>query len=206
MSALCVAAGGTAVLLGVSRQLVGSVSNGQGGFRYVGSIGPLDTPQSIVAAFVCIANALTAAFGLQGLFGVDAIVNDEGVWPVEVNPRFPASAELYDWARGISTVGLHVAACRWGRLDVPPARTNRLVNGKTIVFADRTVTVGDGLKKLAGTRFADDWPLLCDIPTKGATIRAGEPIVTLFAAEESDSRVVETLRTQAQVVLAALAR
>jgi predicted ATP-grasp superfamily ATP-dependent carboligase len=206
MSALYVATHSAAVLLGVTRQIVGGDGNGQNGFRYSGSIGPLDAPQRIADAFARIGDALAAQFDLRGLFGVDAIVNDGGVWPVEVNPRFPASAELYDWAGGVSTVGLHVAACRGDRLEAPPLPTTRLVYGKAIVFADRTYTVGDGLEKLAGTRIAHDWPLLADIPAKGSTIRTGEPIVTLFAAEQSEPRVLETLRAQTQSVLTALAR
>ena len=205
MSALYVATHGAAVLFGVTRQLIGSDGNGQNGFRYWGSIGPLDAPQRIADAFARDWQRPAAQFDLRGLFGVDAIVNDDGVWPVEVNPRFPASAELYDWAGGVSTVGLHVAACRGDRLEAPPLPTTRLVYGKAIVFADRTYTVGDGLKKLAGTRIAHDWPLLADIPAKGSTISTGEPIVTLFAAEQSEPRVLETLRAQTQSVLTALA-
>ncbi len=41
VSAVFLAAGGSAVLLGVTRQLVGCRWAGATGFRYVGSIGPL---------------------------------------------------------------------------------------------------------------------------------------------------------------------
>ena len=51
---------------------------------------------------------LAKRFSLAGLFGVDAIVNDEGVWTVEINPRYTASMELVEPSLDASLVDLHV--------------------------------------------------------------------------------------------------
>jgi uncharacterized protein len=78
-SAVYVAAAGRAVLLGVTRQLVGETWTGATGFQYCGSIGPLRLTENCQARFAAIGDVLARTFNLNGLFGVDAIVNEQGV-------------------------------------------------------------------------------------------------------------------------------
>ncbi len=204
-AALFVAARRTVELLGVTRQLVGPDWNSAGDFRYSGSIGPLDTSLHVTEAFTRLGKQLAARFGLRGLFGVDAMINPDDVWPVEINPRYTASAELYDWSLGISTVDIHVRACQTDKLAIRAARTARFVCGKAIVFADRATTIDGGLATIAAKRTADGWPALADVPAAGATFRAGDPIVTVLAAENSETLVLDALRRGMDAVRAALA-
>lgn len=78
LAAVYVAAGGQSVLLGVTRQLVGTRWTGAADFRYAGSIGPLPLDEAARALFESIGHALSAAFGLVGLFGVDAVLSEAG--------------------------------------------------------------------------------------------------------------------------------
>jgi predicted ATP-grasp superfamily ATP-dependent carboligase len=193
-SAVFVSAGRTAVLLAITRQLIGADWTGASGFRYCGSIGPLDVEDQLGATFIQIGNTLADRFGLVGLFGVDAIVNQHGVWPVEVNPRYTASMELVDWARGISAVDLHVQACQLGQLPASlPSRSSTIV-GKAIAFADRPLTAGEELAALAGERHAGGWPVVADIPEPGTAIPAGGPIVTLLAEGDDEAQIIARLR------------
>ena len=145
---------------------------------------------------------LSAEFHLAGLFGVDAIVNPQGVWPVEVNPRFPASAELCDWSTGGSVVARHVEACESGQLPATPVRQREGMLGKAIVFARRATTIADdGMPQLESTA-TWEWPAIADIPAPGSQIEAGWPIATVFAqgADADDTlaqlkRQVTALRT-----------
>ncbi len=203
-SALFVASQGVSLLLGVAKQLVGRDLNGSDCFRYSGSIGPLEVPRGTADAFARLGKLLVQRFELRGLFGVDAIINGDGVWPIEVNPRFPASAEIYDWALGISTVDVHVAACLGKDIGIHSARVGRLVCGKSIVFADRATTIGECLTRLSMEQLAECWPAIADIPPAGSEVRAGDPVVTVFAAEENEAEVLDALKRRVAEVRIAI--
>jgi predicted ATP-grasp superfamily ATP-dependent carboligase len=97
-SAVYVAAGGKATLVGATEQLLARDGPAEGAFRYAGSVGPLPLAATCRQIFERIGQALAREFALVGLFGVDAIVAGDRVWPVEVNPRYPASVEVLEWA------------------------------------------------------------------------------------------------------------
>ncbi len=96
-SAVFVAANGRSVLLATTQQLIGITWTGARGFEYAGSIGPLDTSPDQQTQWQRIGHCLASRFGLSGLFGVDAVMTDETIWFVEVNPR------VYGLGRGRRT-------------------------------------------------------------------------------------------------------
>jgi len=168
--------GRRAVVLGISRQLIGDPAFGASGYRYAGSIFPFAAddadPGSVAEQAAAIADAVTAAFGLRGVNGVDFIVRDGELYVLEVNPRYTASMELIERASGLSIFEAHVASL-YGELPIPrpPAPG---AHGKAIVFARRDVVVGDTRSWL--TR--DD---VRDVPFPGERIRRGRPVCTVFA-------------------------
>jgi predicted ATP-grasp superfamily ATP-dependent carboligase len=102
--------------LGVTRQLLGLGWCGMGiratdHFRYCGSIGPLELSPHVSIRFSQLGDAIARAFNLIGLFGIDVVLRDNEIWPIEVNPRFTASIEILERAYEFSAVRLHVAAC-----------------------------------------------------------------------------------------------
>jgi uncharacterized protein len=201
-SAVYVAAAGKAVLLGVTRQLIGAAWTGATGFQYCGSIGPLSLPASSEASFVEIGNVLARAFDLFGLFGVDAIVNEHGAWPVEINPRYTASTELLEWAAGLKTIELHLAACQTGRLPIVAIRPQRQCFGKAILFAAARFVVTPNLNRLFFERNGQEPPAFADIPVAGTVIEAGWPIVTVLIAARDEQEVLRMLQQQAAAVRA----
>lgn len=169
--------GRNAVLLGLTRQLVGDARLGSAGFRYCGNLlassGPALFPQQdrLLQTAAALATSVTGEFGLVGLNGLDFIARGGVPYPVEVNPRFSAAMELIERARGLSMFQLHERACR-GVLPsapVPPRHTF----GKAIVFARRNVTLADTYRWLANASFAD-------VPFPGESIGRGHPICTVF--------------------------
>jgi predicted ATP-grasp superfamily ATP-dependent carboligase len=194
-SAVFVAAGGQAVLLGVTEQIVGDASYQTSEFRYAGSIGPLALGNEQRRLWETIGNRLASAFELVGLFGVDAIVANDTVWPIEVNPRYTASIEIIERGTGIRSIALHAAACRDSALPSPRA-TTKSIHGKAIVYADRELTIRESFALLVEqTSAGQEWPVLGDIPAVGTTIADRHPIVTVFAAGASTAEVRERLRT-----------
>ncbi|REK12259.1 MAG: ATP-grasp domain-containing protein [Planctomycetota bacterium] len=201
-AAVYLAAGGRAVLLGVTRQLVGLDWTGAGGFQYCGSVGPLEPDEAYLEQYTRIGNVLAGEFELTGLFGVDTIVNGEGVWPVEVNPRFPASAEILERATGASVIAWHAAACEEGRLPVPPRHRGRTF-GKAIPFARTRCVTPQLLRDSArpGLAAADE---PADVPRPGTVVEPGWPIVTVFAEGGDEATVIHRLQKRVAAVQAQL--
>jgi predicted ATP-grasp superfamily ATP-dependent carboligase len=196
VAGLFVAAGRQCRLLGVTGQLIGSPWAGGSGFRYVGSVGPLDLPAKVVDQFRQVGNALTDRFGLVGLFGVDAILRDGQVWTVEVNPRYTASVEILERALGIRGVAIHLAACHGQQVPPAPDRRPTVGWGKAILFARRHVKVPAILThKRTRQASAGGYPRLADVPWPGESIRRGAPIATVFACGANRRTIVRRLRT-----------
>src|SRR5262249_19244398 len=112
-----------------------------------------------------------ARFGVRGAFGVDAVWDGRHLWVLEVNPRPPASLELF----GPGSFEAHVQGARGRRVPVAglPARSHAAV--KLVLFADRTVCAPE----------RGWWPagLVRATPRAGETIRRGAPVCTLVSAD-----------------------
>ena len=200
-----VADGRRAVLLGISRQLVGERTFGVAGFRYCGSLlaaggAPLfgAADAALARAALRLASAATDAFGLVGLNGIDFIARAGVPIPIEINPRYCASMELAERALDQPLFALHVRACG-GRLPRMSNRAGaRQVFGKAIVFARRAVRVGDTDRWLAD-------PDVRDVPHAGDRIARGRPVCTVLAAAPTAARCHRLLRRRAAAVYRALA-
>jgi predicted ATP-grasp superfamily ATP-dependent carboligase len=205
-SVVFVAAGGEAVTLGVSRQLIGEAAFGADGYRYCGSIlDAADPTQSgdgaAVTAHACaLARAAAAEFGLIGVNGIDFVVANGVPYPIEINPRWSSSMELVERLLGVSVFGAHAAACeqcalpRFESIDV--TRGSGSV-GKAIVFARNDVIAADT------SRWVDDADIR-DVPHPGEHIRKGDPVCTVLAAAPDTSSCYEALVHRAKHVHAEL--
>jgi predicted ATP-grasp superfamily ATP-dependent carboligase len=117
-SIVFLAAGGRAVPIGMSRQLVGEPAFGATGFKYCGSIlGAAGDVQfardrSLVSAARALADTIANEFGLVGVNGIDFVAHDGVPFAIEVNPRWTASVELVERAYGLPVFAAHAAACR----------------------------------------------------------------------------------------------
>ena len=183
-SIVFVAAGGSAVPLGLTRQLVGERAFGADGFRYCGSIlASGSDPQFIDDARLLdgattLAHDVSRELDLVGVNCIDFIARDGTPVPIEVNPRYSASMELVERAYGVSVFGAHAAACTTGELptfDLAHRRMTGHVMGKAIMFARHDVVCGDT------HRWLDD-ATVRDVPHPGERILAGRPVCTVFAA------------------------
>jgi predicted ATP-grasp superfamily ATP-dependent carboligase len=180
-SIVFVAAGGRAVPLGVSRQLIGDAAFGSEGYRYCGNVlVPAGDPQvgnAIVDAACDLARAVADEFRLVGVNGIDFIVHEGGPYAIEVNPRWTASMELVERAYGVSVFAAHADACTTGALpvfDLARARVGVAARGKAVVFARADMVAGDTRPWLTD-------PTVRDVPRPGERIAAGQPVCTVFA-------------------------
>jgi predicted ATP-grasp superfamily ATP-dependent carboligase len=169
-------------------------------FRYCGNI--VDCRADLIARATTLVDAVTRAFPLVGVGSIDFVSTDDGLCPVEVNPRWSASMELVERSRDVSMFGIHADACARGALpdfDLTrqPAATD--VHGKAIVFAREDIVVGDTQRWLAD-------PSVRDIPREGECIAAGQPICTVFAVGVDDGDCHERLVERAARIYAGVAR
>jgi predicted ATP-grasp superfamily ATP-dependent carboligase len=167
--------GRRAVLLGLAEGLAGDPAFGASGFRYCGSLYPFAPGAVATETLDAVAQAVTRAFGLVGVNGIDFVLQDGEPVILELNPRYSASMELIERRGGPSVFEVHAAACR-GKLPAPrrlPSSATATL-GKAVVWARRDLVAGDTRGWLA----RDD---VRDIPHPGERIRRGHPVCTVFA-------------------------
>lgn len=187
-SVVFVAAGGRAVPLGISRQIVGDGAFGASGYQYCGNIlagaghAHFAPDEALVDAACDLAAVVAREFDLVGLNGIDFIARDGVPYAIEVNPRWCSSMELVERAYNLSVFDAHASACVSGELralDLRAAMRRGPILGKAIVFARREAHVGETAAWLADANVRD-------VPHPGDRIPTGAPVCTVFAAGPTD--------------------
>ncbi|WP_422930902.1 ATP-grasp domain-containing protein [Singulisphaera sp. PoT] len=194
-SAIFVGSEGGCRFLGGTRQLTGRASSD---FAYAGSIGPYPFDDATFETLRRMGEVLQREFGLRGLFGVDFLLNEAGVWPVELNPRYTASVEVLELALGCSFIGEHARAFGTTELTEKLALPSWAYVGKRVLFASRSLVFPEISKTLSSSFDPVGFRELADIPSPGTEIGAGDPILTVFAHGatliECDTRLQAILR------------
>jgi len=194
-------------LLGVSRQLVGEPWCHAPAFGFCGAIRMPwdDLPAPDVARLERFGSILAAA-GLRGVVGVDLVrVDAGGLAVIEVNPRPPASAELVERASGESILATHLASFGLRSPRRPPATGIDTHWSKAILFAPTAIVIDRPLVERLLARAAewtadDGLPSMADLPRPGQTLRAGSPVLTVFARAASAAASLSRLRLRLSVV------
>jgi predicted ATP-grasp superfamily ATP-dependent carboligase len=175
-SAVAIGDGRRAVVLGLTEQL-----HRPRGFGWMGNVFPPRLPAGELAELSgqlrAVCAEVAARFGVRGAFGVDAIWDGRHAWVLEVNPRPPASLELF----GPGCFEAHVRGARG--LDVPAALTAPARAVKLVLYADRDVRAPSPAW----------WPdgLVHDVPHAGEEIKRGAPVCTLISAGATVPELVE---------------
>jgi len=172
VSVSCIAGGGRARAIAVNEQFHREDEDAPFGFS--GSVTPAP-PLPSTARLIDWAERAAAASGCIGSVGVDFVCDEDGVWAIEINPRFQATVDTVELATGVNLFSLHLDACR-DRIPgaMPPARS---VGIRRIIFARRDLVVRSDLASLA--------PGVADIPRVGTEIEAGHAVVSVLARGRS---------------------
>ncbi|HJS07906.1 MAG TPA: ATP-grasp domain-containing protein [Pirellulales bacterium] len=239
VAAVFVAADRAAAILGVTRQLLGgnwraaiapldihghvhkpgvgappliaSATLDESLYRYTGSIGPLLISDDQFRTLERIGSVLTRACGLTGLFGVDAILNEQSVWPVEINPRYTASIEILERASALRTSGrrprrlhsieCHEAACLFRQLPAPLGQSDEIISGKLIYYTPHEVIFSSAAARWAAERnLTRTLPAVADIPASGTLIPRGHPVLTVLGDGPKATSVCDELRQAAETL------
>jgi len=194
-SAVFVANGQRAVLLGLTEQLVGRRAFGATGFGYCGNlVPPRLSPAELTSLFKeteTLVAHLTQTFGLWGLNGLDFIWRQGRTWTIEVNPRPSASVELIQLAYGLPVFEAHVRAFEGALPDfkLRQALERGLAAGKAIFFAPHDVQLGDTSR----------WPAqgIRDVPHPGEQIKRQHPVCTLLTTGATPAACLRRLYSKA---------
>jgi predicted ATP-grasp superfamily ATP-dependent carboligase len=205
VAAVYVADGERSRLLGVTRQLVGQSFLHAAPFHYCGSIGPLLPPEDLRRQLERLGDVLAARCGLRGLFGVDGVLRGGAFWPVEINPRYTASVEVLEHARGLRALAEHAHVFIHGALapakpQAAPLPSPGSFIGKAILFARAALVFpaeGPWQDELRSPTPLYEVPAYADIPAAGQPVEAGRPILTFFARADSAAACEDALRRTA---------
>jgi predicted ATP-grasp superfamily ATP-dependent carboligase len=187
-SAVAIGDGRSAAVLGITEQLHRPSS-----CQWTGNATPPRLPDDeraeLEGRLSSVCTEVARRFGVRGAFGVDAVWDGRHAWVLEVNPRPPASLELF----GPGTFEAHVRGVRGRGLPTagsPPAASCARV--KLVLFADRDIRAPE----------PGWWPanLVRDVPHAGETITRGAPVCTLISATHG----VEEIAALGAQLLAAL--
>jgi predicted ATP-grasp superfamily ATP-dependent carboligase len=210
-------------LLGASRQIIGAPWCRAGDFAWCGGV----AARSGTAADPCrpfleplerFGRELAARFQPRGAVGVDCVATADGrLFVLEVNPRPTASMELHERLGAGSIAGLHVAACDTRACPQPAAtgdhaagmtsRTGPAAWAKAILFAAAPTPITEHLVALirarrdAWTDTDGGWPAISDLPRPDQVIPGRAPVLTVFAAGDTEQEAETLLRSRIAAVV-----
>ncbi|MDD5367797.1 MAG: ATP-grasp domain-containing protein [Anaerolineaceae bacterium] len=172
VSASFVADGKQALLLGLTRQYAGIAELNARRYAWCGNVISGERGR-LWALLEQVANRLAQIFGLVGVNGVDAILQGQVPFLLEVNPRPCGSGELFERSLGVNIFELHVDGCNGKLPSSIPLPVAGVVWGKGILYADQDLEIGE----TGG--WAQDG--IVDVPRSGDHIPAGAPVCSILA-------------------------
>lgn len=150
-------------------------------FVFSGIINACDLKAEQQSQVVGWLKSLVPLFKLKGLNSLDFINDGDCSWLLEINPRPPASMQLYE----ADLFNRHVSACL-GQLT----NIHHKINGYTgtqVVYAQHDIMIPDGFL----------WPENClDLPETGVICRTGQPICSIMSHKKQAHLVMSELQTQ----------
>lgn len=208
-------------LLGLTSQLHGLADAGASGFLHCGSIGPLrrcDIEAECFDLARAAGNAIARLAGVRGLFGIDFVFNPESrrLCTLEVNPRWTASAELYEraipcwplmeWHVDASLPGPRYRLISQSGGSIESMVDSELeqierIHGRIVVYSSERITIrpSDLISNLPAS--VD----VADIPVSGTVIESGHPVCTVLLQAETAAECQDQLCAVARQVREALA-
>jgi len=159
-------------------------------YRYGGAVSHVELPAEVRKQLLDAAQRLTNAVGLRGLNSLDALMDGEQLWVLEINPRLSATFDLYQ-SPACNLFDLHIQACT-GEIANWPHLPQR-AKAHHMIYAWRDMVLPQNV----------EWPAwAADLPVPGSRIAADNPICTVFADAENAASAHELVLERAQALQA----
>jgi uncharacterized protein len=206
-SATILGDGHSARYLFATEQLINAPFLGAPRFHFAGNITSNSASRDLGipdAQLTHLGEALVSEYGLRGLFGVDFVVNEDGIWLLEVNPRYTASMELFELSSGAPLIEQHANACSQnaGPRTLPRSALSTAARGNNEAYRAKGIFHAQARCRITGRLSNELWALrdeidLADLPMGGITIAKGCPVLTIFAEGNSREEMMKSLEEKA---------
>ena len=144
-------------------------------FKYIGNILPL-SKQSIITETKdineitnkqeIICEELAKKFNLIGSNGIDYILNENGLYALEINPRLQGTYECIEKSFGINMLDAHIKTCQGQRIEIPKAK---YYSYKKIIYSPTRMKYNEINENN-----------IFDLPHVGSITEKGEPLLTII--------------------------
>jgi uncharacterized protein len=183
-SVLFLADGKCSQIIGFNRQWTIAL-NGTDEFIFSGIINSTELSvkqKNRISAWVA---KLVPELSLKGLNSLDFIQHEQTSYVLEINPRPPASMQLYD----ADLLVRHIKACQGELLDYKPVQDG--FTAYQIVYAKQDMQIPDDF----------EWPEgVVDIPTDSTIISTGQPICSMISHGKEPQQVLEQLLSKQSLI------
>ena len=180
----------------INSRLLTSRDFGENNFKYVGNILPLDEKSiltkinkpinELLNEMKEISEELIRKFRLIGSNGVDFILNDKGLYVIEVNPRLQGTYECCQQALGINMLEAHIKACQNELIEIGKAE---YYSYKKIIYAPTAVKY----KKLELNN-------IYDTPYVGTITEKEEPLLTMIEKDKNFDKLNEKIKKTSEII------
>ncbi|WP_458455025.1 ATP-grasp domain-containing protein [Methanobrevibacter sp.] len=164
-------------------------------FIYVGNILPL-TKKSIMAQIGNIdeiietlkrtSEKIVQKFNLIGSNGVDYILNENGLYIIEVNPRIQGTFECVEKSYGINMLEAHINACKGKIPDMPRAK----------YYCYKKIIYSPTRNKFAKLELDNVY----DLPHIGSITEKHEPLLTIIDKSRDFEKLYEKVELTSEIV------
>ncbi|MEE0901723.1 MAG: ATP-grasp domain-containing protein [Methanobrevibacter sp.] len=164
-------------------------------FIYIGNIMPL-TSESIMSDVNDIdkinetmnetSKNLARKFNLIGSNGVDYILNENGLYVIEINPRLQGTFECVEKSLGINMLDAHIQACQGKLIEIPKPK---YYSYKKIVYSPTRMKY----QKI-------DLDNIYDLPHIGSITEKSEPLLTIIDYDKDFEKLYEKVELASEKV------
>ena len=164
-------------------------------FRYIGNILPL-TEESMMAnvndvdktaeEMRATSEMLACKFKLLGSNGVDYILNENGLYVIEINPRIQGTFECVEKSLGINMLDAHIRASRGEIIEIPEPQCYCY---KKIIYSPARMKY----EKI-------DLDNIYDLPHIGSITEKDEPLLTIIDEDKDFEKLFEKVEYSSKIV------
>ena len=164
-------------------------------FIYIGNILPL-TCKSIMADVNDVdsinntmnktSENMIRKFNLIGSNGVDYILNENGLYVIEINPRLQGTFECVEMSLGINMLDAHIRACQGELIEIPEPK---LYSYKKIIYSPTRMKY----QKI-------DLDNIYDLPHIGSITEKSEPLLTIIDTDKDFEKLYEKVESSSKKV------
>ena len=168
---------------------------GKDSFIYIGNILPL-TSDSIIAdvndigkineTMADTSENLSRRFNLMGSNGIDYIMNEKGLYVIEINPRLQGTFECVEKSLGINMLDAHIRACTGEMIEIPQPKYYAY---KKIIYSPARMKY----QKI-------DLDNIYDLPHIGSITEKAEPLLTIIDKDNDFKKLCEKVESASETV------